>query len=73
MATEVYERLAQFLDELPAGFPKSESGVEMRILRRLFSPEEAELAMHLTLLTEEARVIARRAGIPVDEAARRLE
>jgi electron transport complex protein RnfB len=50
---DVYERLAQFLDELP--------------------PEEAELAMHLTLLTEEARVIARRAKIPVEEAARRLE
>jgi ferredoxin len=73
MAADVYERLAQFLDELPAGFPKSESGVELRILRRLFTPEEAELAMHLTLLTEEARVIARRAKIPVEEAARRLE
>jgi Na+-translocating ferredoxin:NAD+ oxidoreductase subunit B len=73
MATDVYERLARFLDELPAGFPPSGSGVEHRILRRLFTPEEAELAMHLTLLAEEARVIARRARIPVEEAARRLD
>ena len=73
MAADAYERLAQFLHELPAGFPRSESGVEMRILRRLFTPEEAELVTHLTLLTEEARVIARRARIPVEEAARRLE
>jgi len=73
MATDVYERLAQHLDELPAGFPRTESGVEIRILRRLFIPEEAELALHLTLIPEEARVIARRARISVEEASRRLE
>jgi Na+-translocating ferredoxin:NAD+ oxidoreductase subunit B len=69
---DVYERLGKFLDNLPAGFPPSESGVEQRILRRLFTPEEAELAMHLTLLPEEARVIARRARMPVEEVAHRL-
>jgi electron transport complex protein RnfB len=73
MATDVYERLAQFLDRLPAGYPRTESGVELRILRRLFTPEEADLAQHLTLLPEEARVIARRARIPVEEAAQRLQ
>jgi NAD-dependent dihydropyrimidine dehydrogenase PreA subunit len=73
MATDVYERLAEHMDSLPAGYPRTESGVEMRILRRLFTPEDAELALHLTLLPEEARVVARRAGIPVEEAARRLE
>lgn len=70
---EVYLRLAEFLDRLPAGFPATGSGVELRILRRLFAPEEAELVMHLALIPEEARVVARRAGIPVDEAAQRLE
>lgn len=73
MATDVYERLAQHLDNLPAGFPRTESGVEIRILRRLFTPEDAELALHLTLIPEEPRVIAHRAKIPVEEAARRLE
>jgi ferredoxin len=73
MATDVYHRLARHLDDLPGGFPPTESGVEQRILRRLFTPEEAELATHLTLLAEEPRVIARRAKIPPDEAAKRLE
>ncbi|MGD9049382.1 MAG: 4Fe-4S dicluster domain-containing protein [Anaerolineae bacterium] len=73
MATGVYERLALFLDDLPAGFPATDSGVELRILRRLFTPEEAELALHLTLLAEPARVIARRAKIPVEEATQRLQ
>lgn len=73
MATDVYERLAQHLDNLPGGFSRTESGVELRILRRLFTPEDAELALHLTLIPEEPRVIARRADISVEEAARRLE
>jgi len=73
MAKDVYEALATHLDTLPAGFPRTESGVEMRILRRLFTPEDAELARHLTVIPEEARVVARRAGIPVSEAPGRLD
>jgi Na+-translocating ferredoxin:NAD+ oxidoreductase RNF subunit RnfB len=73
MDTDLYRRLAQHLDRLPGGYPATESGVELRILRRLFSPQDAEMALHLTLLAEEARVIAHRAGIPVAEAQQRLE
>ncbi len=29
--TDIYERLAAFVDRLPAGFPRSESGVELRL------------------------------------------
>ena len=72
MPTGVYQRLARHLDQLPGGYPATESGVELRILRKLFGPEEAELAMYLALLAEEPRVIAYRAGIPVAEAAERL-
>ncbi len=73
MEQEIYKRLAKHLDNLPGGFPPTESGAEMRILKRLFTPEEATLAPYLTLLPEEPRVVARRAGIPADEAATRLE
>jgi len=73
VAVGIYEKLAKHLNDLPAGFPRTESGAEMRILRRLFTPEDAELALHLTLIPEEPRVVARRAKIPVNEAARRLE
>jgi len=72
MTNDVYQRLAHHLDELPAGFPPTESGVELRILRRLFSPEEAELALHLNLLSEPVRVVAHRAGISEEDAAARL-
>lgn len=73
MEIDHYEKLAKHLDDLPGGFPRTDSGVEIRILRRLFTSEEAELALHLTLIPEEPRVVARRAKIAVDEAARRLE
>ena len=69
---DIYQRLAQHLDNLPGGFPSTESGVELRILKRLFTPEDAELAPYLTLIPEESRVIARRAGISCEDAERRL-
>ena len=64
--TDLYEKLAQHLDNLPAGFPRTESGVEMRILKRLFSPEEAETATLLTMMPEPVAGIAQRTGM--DEA-----
>ncbi len=72
-ADPVYHKLAAYLDKMPAGFPATESGVELRILRRFFNPDEAAFALHVTLIPEEARVIARRAKISRDEAELRLE
>lgn len=72
MSEDIYKRLAQHLDQLPGGYTETESGVELRILRRLFTPEQAELAVHLTLIPEEAPVIARRAGMEVDKASQML-
>ncbi|MBK7918728.1 MAG: 4Fe-4S binding protein [Chloroflexi bacterium] len=73
MPQDLYQQLAHHLDNLPGGYPPTESGVELRILRRLFSPEEAELAMCLTVLPEEAKVVARRAHWPVPETAQMLQ
>ena len=57
MTDDIYQRLAKHLDKLPGGFPATESGVELRLLRRLFTPEQAELAPYLTLIPEETRVV----------------
>ncbi len=73
MTTEIYRKLARHLDSLPGGFPPTESGVELRILRRLFTPEEAELALCLTLIPKATAAIARRAGMQSTAVARRLE
>ena len=73
MTSDIYQRLAQHLDKLPGGFPPSVTGVEYRILKRLFTPDEAEFALHLTLIPEEPKVVARRAKVSPQEAATRLE
>jgi Pyruvate/2-oxoacid:ferredoxin oxidoreductase delta subunit len=61
--SDVYEKLAQHLDNLPTGYPRTESGVEMRILKKLFSPEEAEIAMLLSIMPEPVTDIACRSGM----------
>ncbi len=44
---QVYRELQRHLDRQPIGFPASRSGAEIRILKRLFTPEQAQLATHL--------------------------
>jgi len=44
----IYRDLQQHLDRQPVGFPATKSGAEIRILKRIFSPEEARLALHLS-------------------------
>jgi len=39
--TDIYEHLARSLDKLPNGFPSTESGVELKILQKIFTPQEA--------------------------------
>lgn len=66
---DVYQELREHLDSLPGGFPATESGVEIRILKRLFSPAEAALAVHLRPKLESAGAIAERAGMNEEEIA----
>lgn len=43
----MYRTLQEHLDSMPVGFPATESGVEIRILKRLFTTEEARIATYL--------------------------
>jgi NAD-dependent dihydropyrimidine dehydrogenase PreA subunit len=70
---DVFVRLAKKLDGLPQGFPPTESGVELKILRKIFTPEDAETALSLKAIPEKAERIARRLGKPVEETRCVLE
>jgi len=59
---EVYRRLAEVLDTLPNGFPPTEDGVEIRLLEKIFSEEEAALFCELRLTFETPAEIALRTG-----------
>ena len=73
MSEEVYSRLREFLDQLPGGYPETPTGVEIRILKKLFSPEDAELTMKLKPEPEGISSIANRLGVDESEAAEKLE
>jgi Pyruvate/2-oxoacid:ferredoxin oxidoreductase delta subunit len=62
-----YIKLAAKLDSMPNGFPASESGVELRILKKIFSPEAAEMALQIRPMPETAQAIADRLGKPAEE------
>ncbi len=57
----IYKTLQKHLDTMPVGFPATRSGVEQRLLKALFTPDEARLATALTRHPEPAAVICRRA------------
>jgi Na+-translocating ferredoxin:NAD+ oxidoreductase subunit B len=73
MSQDVYVRLREFLDKLPAGFPETPTGVEIRILKKMFTPEQAELTLKLTGEPETPGQIAGRTGMNEAELAEKLE
>lgn len=72
MSKDIFESLAEGLDRLPNGFPRTPSGVEIQILKKIFSPEEAALAAQLGGTLEPVDEIATRLGQPVEEISKQL-
>jgi len=72
MAEDVYTKLREFLDKLPAGFPETPTGVEIKILKKMFTPEQAELTMKLKSEPESVSAIAKRIGMDENELAGKL-
>jgi hypothetical protein len=52
MASNVYQTLQNQLDQYSVGYPATQSGIEIKILKKLFSEKEAELFLRLSLLPE---------------------
>ena len=57
---ELYRALQRHLDRMPVPYPATESGVEIRILKQLFTPDEARLALCLSAIPETLGPIHRR-------------
>lgn len=72
MSDLVFEQLADALDKLPNGFPRTPSGVEIKILKKIFSPIEAALACQLGGEYEPLDDLAKRNGLPVDQTRKQL-
>lgn len=72
MNTDYYARLAGALDKLPNGFPRTASNIELLILKKIFSPEEAFLSSHLCGEMEPVAIIAERVDLPLKEVRTQL-
>ncbi len=62
MGENPYKDLAERLDALPQGFPATDNGVELELLAKLFTPDEAALAASLRLTLETPQEISQRTG-----------
>lgn len=73
MEDEAYKKLAEVLDTLPNGFPASKNGVEIKMLKKIFDPDQAELFCDLKLTFETAQQIAERTGRPLEGLEEKLD
>ena len=60
--TDVYRKLQERLDDMATGFPATADGVEMKILKRLFTEEDAALFIEMSPLLEKPEDVAERLG-----------
>ena len=63
---QVYNKLQKHLDNQAIGFPATRSGVEIKILKHIFTPDEAEIACCLSYKFEPLKTIFSKAGHRVD-------
>ncbi|MCP4687269.1 MAG: 4Fe-4S ferredoxin [Desulfobacterales bacterium] len=70
---DVYEKLQLRLDQISTGFPATENGIEIDILKKLFTEEEADFFLKLTPMVETPADIAARLDLDADETAEKLE
>ncbi|MHA2282205.1 MAG: indolepyruvate ferredoxin oxidoreductase subunit alpha [Promethearchaeota archaeon] len=73
---KVFRILQQHLDTLPIGFPATQSGVEIRLLKHFFSPEEAKIATNLSHSFESLSVIHERlkdTGMSINDLEKQLD
>lgn len=71
--TDVYEKLRAHLDNMGNGFPETESKIEFKILRKLFTEAEAELFMQLMPFLESPDDAAQRLNLDVGELTGMME
>ena len=72
MTQDIFRKLQKQLDQYSLGFPATESGIEIEILKRLFSEQDVRMFLNLTPLLETPEKIAGRLNQPVGEVTEKL-
>ncbi len=78
-AEKVYRKLQRHLDKSPAGFAATESGADIRLLKHLLTPEEAEICLALSNFKKEPaniihkRLIKRGMQMSIEDLRKKLD
>jgi Na+-translocating ferredoxin:NAD+ oxidoreductase subunit B len=73
MPSTVFEELREQLDQYSLGFPPTKSGVELKILKKLFNEDEARLYLNLSLKLESPSVVADRVQQGMEDVSKVLD
>ncbi len=73
METDIYNKLRKQMDQYSVGFPETKSGIELKILKKLFTEEEAGIYLDLSLLLETAHSFADRTNRDMSYSVKLLE
>jgi len=73
MSKDVYEKLAEHLDAMPQGYPRTKSGIELKVLKKIFTEEEAEVGSRIKMMPESSEQVAERLGRDPKEMGELLE
>lgn len=73
MTDHLYQQLRECIDQYAIGFNQTESQIEIELLKKLCTPEEARMYMHLERSLMSVEAIAEKSGMKADEAASMLE
>ena len=70
---DVYKKLRARLDDMAIGYPESESRVEIKLLKRLFTEEEADLFLQLMPIMQRPEDVAKRLNRDINEIGEMME
>jgi ferredoxin len=72
----IYRELQIHLDKMPVGYPATESGIEIKILKHLFTPEQAKIALKLNFMADPLQKIygkLKKSGFSLEELEGKLD
>ena len=73
MSPSIYAKLRNQIDQYSVGFPKAESGVDLKILKKLYTEEEAALFLDLSMALEPPDSICSRTHRDLQKTTDMLE
>ena len=73
MDQNIYIKLREHLDSMPAGYPETASGAEIKMLEKFYTPQQAHIALAIGPMPEKAEDIAGRLDMDPADAVEAIE